>query len=171
MPEADSGNFCPAEFAASQHPTMPGYDLLVCIHQNGYVEAERLDTARDLTDLPRGMQARVLGIECQFVNPPIRYGDAVRRRNRLLQHTGNPSLSVRRWAAISARKPATLLNCTNSIGPDALFLAPQERGPAWPSATPGTTLPVFKGQRCQVPRPRGLGLAAGRVKLLPFRPN
>ena len=63
MLERDGGNFSVAEQLAGQYTAVAADHFAVGVDQYRHIEPERVDAARDLTDLPRTMRARVLGIE------------------------------------------------------------------------------------------------------------
>jgi hypothetical protein len=50
---------------------MSGNDLVIVIDQNGVVEPETLDTARDLLDLLRGVGASIARIGAERVGRPV----------------------------------------------------------------------------------------------------
>jgi len=57
---------------------MPSDHPLVGIDQDRYVEAERLDAARDLIDLPRTVEPWIIRIERHLINRPIGNADGTR---------------------------------------------------------------------------------------------
>src|SRR6266436_2874326 len=75
MFEPDGWHLRQLQFAGGHHTPMAGDDLALGVNQNRHVEAEGLDAARDLTNLPRAVRARVAWIELQFHQWPIDHCD------------------------------------------------------------------------------------------------
>ena len=71
MLETDGGYLAPAEQLASHDAAVPGDDLALRVNQHRHVEAEGLDTARDLAYLPGAMDARIFWVESQLGERPI----------------------------------------------------------------------------------------------------
>jgi hypothetical protein len=71
MVQENRRNLDQAELLRRQETTVAGDYLASGIDEDGHIETERLDAARDLADLLRAMFARILWIEFQLGDRPI----------------------------------------------------------------------------------------------------
>ncbi len=69
MFEADDRDFTQPQSPRRIYAAVAGEEVTVLIGQNRDVEAERLDAAGDLFDLPIGVKSRIAGIEPQPLDP------------------------------------------------------------------------------------------------------
>ena len=60
-----------AKLVGGEQSAMAGYDVAEAIDQDRDIEAESLDTASDLPDLPLAVAPRVRGIRLELVDQPI----------------------------------------------------------------------------------------------------